>query len=130
LDILRDEGVGGNAWIWVHAQTEKDTEIHAKAAAQGAWLEFDGIGPASVRQHVDFVLDIKRRGLMGQVMVSQDAGWYRPGEPGGGPFRAFNTLFTEFLPGLKRAGLTEAEVRQITVINPAKAFAVNIKRRN
>ncbi len=127
LEILQAEGVAGAAWIWVHAQTEKDTEVHARAAARGAWLEFDGIGPDSVEQHVGFVLDMKHRGLLDRVMVSHDAGWYRVGEPGGGAFRPYDTLFTKFLPALKRAGLTDAEVRQITVTNPAKAFAVGIK---
>jgi len=129
LEILRDEGVDGSAWIWVHAQTETDTEVHAKAAAQGAWLEFDGIGPASVEQHVNFVVDMQRRGLLDHVMVSQDAGWYRPGEPGGGAFRPFDTLFTQFLPVLKKAGLTEDDVRQITVKNPARAYTVEAKKR-
>ena len=46
------------------------------------------------------------------------------GEPGGGAFRAYDTLFTKFLPALKQAGLTDAEIRQITVTNPATAFAV------
>jgi phosphotriesterase-related protein len=127
LDILKDEGVSGGAWVWVHAQTEKDTEIHAQAAAQGAWLEFDGIGPESVEQHVNFVVDMKRRGLLGKVMVSQDAGWYRVGEPGGGKFRAYDVLFTKFLPALGRAGFKDAEIRQITVTNPAAAFAVGVK---
>ena len=126
-EILKEEGVAGRAWIWVHAQTEKDTEIHAQAAAQGAWLEFDGIGPASVEQHVDFVLDMKRRKLLGRVMASHDAGWYRVGEPGGGAFRAYDTLFTDFLPALKKAGLADAEIRQLTVTNPAAAFAIGVK---
>lgn len=125
LDILKDEGVAGSAWVWVHAQSEKNTELQAQAAARGAWLEFDGIGPESVEPHVNFVVDMKRRGLLGKVMVSQDAGWYRVGEPGGGAFRAFDVLFTKFLPALKQAGLTDADIRQITVINPAKAFAAD-----
>jgi len=127
LEILEEEGVAGSAWVWVHAQTEKNTEVQAQAAAQGAWLEFDGIGPESVGQHVSFVCDMKRRGFLAKVLVSQDAGWYRVGEPGGGTFRAYDTLFTKFLPALKQAGLTDAEIRQITVTNPAKAFAVDMK---
>jgi predicted metal-dependent phosphotriesterase family hydrolase len=127
LAILKQEGVDGLAWVWVHAQSEKDTGVHAQAAARGAWLEFDGIGPESVGQHINFVMDMKLRGLLGKVMVSQDAGWYRVGEPDGGTFRAYDTLFTKFLPALKQAGLKDAEIRQITVTNPAKAFAVNVK---
>ena len=128
LEIMKEEGVAGGAWIWVHAQTEKDTEVHARAAAQGAWLEFDGIGPESVEQHVRFVLNMKQHGVLDRVMVSHDAGWYRVGEPGGGAFRAFDTVFTKFLPAVKQAGLTDTEIRQITVINPARAFIVGIRK--
>ncbi len=127
LEILKEEGVAGAAWIWVHAQTEKDTKIHAQAAARGAWLEFDGVGPGAIDLHVRFVLDMKRRGLLDRTMVSQDAGWYRVGEPGGGKFRAYDTLFTKFLPALRQAGLTEEDIRKLTVSNPAKAFAVGVK---
>ncbi len=126
--ILREEGVGSAAWIWVHAQTEPDTEIHARIAGGGGWLSFDGVGPGSIHLHVGFVADMKRRGLLGRVMVSHDAGWYRPGEPGGGLFQPFDTLFTEFLPALREAGLTDAEIRQITVENPATAFTVGARK--
>jgi phosphotriesterase-related protein len=55
--------------------------------------------------------------------VSHDAGWYHVGEPDGGEFRAFDTLFTTFVPALKGAGLTEADVRQLLVDNPRRALA-------
>jgi predicted metal-dependent phosphotriesterase family hydrolase len=56
------------------------------------------------------------------VLVSHDAGWYRVGEPGGGKFRPFDTLFTSFVPALKGAGVTESEVRQLLVDNPRRAL--------
>ena len=52
--------------------------------------------------------------------MSQDAGWYRVGEPGGGRFRPYTFLFDGFQPALRRAGLSEAEVRTILVDNPAR----------
>ncbi len=48
LSALRELGVDGSEWIWVHAQSEGSVTLHARAAEQGAWLEFDGIGPATV----------------------------------------------------------------------------------
>ena len=47
---------------------------------------------------------MKADGLLGHVLVSHDAGWYHVGEPGGGEFRPFDTLFTTFVPALKAAG--------------------------
>ncbi len=70
---------------------------------------------------------MKRRGLLAHVMISHDAGWYRPGEPGGGEFRPFDTLFTQFLPALEAAGFSAGEVHQLTVENPARAFSIRVR---
>jgi phosphotriesterase-related protein len=122
LAILEKAGAAPSAFIWVHAQSEKDRSFHVRAAERGAWVEFDGVGPASVDAHVAFVRHMKDRGLLGRVLVSHDAGWYRVGEPGGGKFRPFDTLFTSFVPALKGAGVTESEVRQLLVDNPRRAL--------
>ena len=53
LAILEEEGVDASAWIWVHAQAEKEVDVHARVARAGGWLEFDGIGPDSVKEHLD-----------------------------------------------------------------------------
>ena len=63
-------------------------------------------------------------------MVSHDAGWYRPGEPGGGAFRGFDTLFSEFLPTLKKAGFTDLEIRQLTEENPQRADSIGVRALN
>ena len=65
---------------------------------------------------------MKEQGLLGRVLVSQDAGWYRVGEPGGGEFRGFDTLFAKFVPALIAAGFTKAEVQQLLVDNPRRAL--------
>jgi phosphotriesterase-related protein len=54
--------------------------------------------------------------------VSHDAGWYHVGEPGGGQFRPYTTLFTDFVPGRKSAGFSEADVQRVLVENPRRAL--------
>jgi hypothetical protein len=66
---------------------------HASAAARGAWVEFDGISEESVDKYVTLVLQMQAAGLE-RVLVSHDAGWCHVGEPDGGKFRPFDTLFT------------------------------------
>jgi len=127
LVVLRDKGVDASAFIWVHAQNERDPAIHARAAERGAWVEFDGIGPKSIERHLECVEAMKERGLLGRVLISHDAGWYHVGEPRGGNFRPFDTLFTQFLPALKGAGFTEAEIRRMTVDNPQRAFPIGVR---
>ncbi len=124
LEILKAEGVNPSAFIWVHAQSEKDSGIHERAARLGAWVEFDGISPATLGKHVELVMHMKRAGLLHRVLISQDAGWYHVGEPGGGEFRGFDGLFNDFIPALRKAGATEEDVRKLLVQNPADALAL------
>jgi len=122
LDLIEQTGAPLSAFIWVHAQSEKDEARHAKAAARGAWVEFDGISEKSVDRHVELVMRMKAAGHLNRVLVSHDAGWYHVGEPGGGEFRPFDALFTKFLPAFKAAGGTDADVRQLLVENPLRAL--------
>jgi phosphotriesterase-related protein len=127
LEILRQEGLDGSAFIWVHANAETDSRRHVRAAEAGAWVEFDGIGPQEVDRHVDRVRSMNKAGHLGRVLVSHDAGWYHVGEAGGGTYRPYDTLMTKFVPALRAAGLSEAEVRRLIVENPRDAFAVRVR---
>jgi phosphotriesterase-related protein len=128
LDILRDEGVMPAAFIWVHAQGERDPAVHARVAQRGAWLSFDGVGPATVERHLDLVRAAKQQGYLSQVLISHDAGWFRPGEPGGGKFQPFDTMFVRMLPALREAGFVDDEIEQLAVRNPMNALALRVRR--
>jgi phosphotriesterase-related protein len=127
IELLRDEGVGAAAMIWVHANAEADGGRHVRAAEAGAWVEFDGIGPKEIDRHVALVRSMQGAGHLGRVLLSQDAGWYHVGEAGGGTFRPYDTLMADFVPALRQAGLPEAEVRRLTVDQPRAAFTVRVR---
>lgn len=128
LEVLQREGVAPGAWIWVHAQSEPDKVLHRQVAERGAWVEFDGVSPTSIAQHVELVANLKTYGLLSRVLISHDAGWYSVGEPRGGKFRSYETLFTQYLPALKEAGITSAEIKQLTITNPLQAFSIHQRR--
>jgi phosphotriesterase-related protein len=120
---LRRLGVSPEAWVWVHAQNA-DPATRSWVAHEGGWVELDGVGPKSLDAHAAAVVDLARRGLIDRVLVSQDAGWYRVGEKGGGAYRPHTLLFDGFLPALRSRGLGTAETEALLVLNPARAFAV------
>jgi phosphotriesterase-related protein len=128
LAVLRAEGVAPSAYVWVHAQDEQDRALHVKAAAAGAWLELDGVGPTTLAAHADAVADLARRGHLARLLVSQDAGWYHVGEPGGGSYRGYAFLLEALPAALEDRGLSEAQVAALLVENPARAFAVGVRR--
>lgn len=123
LEILKAHGVAPSAWIWVHAQQARDADILA-AASQGAWVSIDGISPDTAQRHLDLCLLLREHGHLDRVLLSHDAGWYRPGQPDGGKFRGFEFLFTSFVPSLRSAGFTDAQLDQLLRENPARAFAL------
>jgi len=124
VSILKKSGVSPEAYIWVHAQNEKDRATHSWAVQQGAWVEFDGVSPQGLEPHVEAVVDLFHRDQLDRVLVSQDAGWYRVGEAKGGAYRPYTFLFDAFVPALRSRGLGEADIRTLLVENPARAFAV------
>lgn len=114
--------VPADAYVWVHAQNEKDHELHVEAARRGAWIEFDGVSERSLSAHVSAVKTLKDAGYLKRALISQDSGWYRPGEPGGGRFNGYTFLFDSFLPALKKAGVSDAEIHTLLVENPARVL--------
>jgi phosphotriesterase-related protein len=122
-------GVHPSAWIWIHAQNEKDPARHLEAARRGAWIEFDGIDPSTIDLHVTLVTRMRDAALLDRILISQDAGWYAVGEPRGGDRpRSYETMFTHFLPALRARGFGSAEIETLLVHNPARAFAVAVRR--
>jgi len=117
IDIVVSEKVSPSKFVWVHAQSEKDHAIHEQAARAGAWLEFDGISAKSADWHLDCVRFMAAKNLLGRTLISQDAGWYRVGEPGGGNYRGYAYIYTDFLPRLDPAW-----VSLLMSENPVKAF--------
>jgi phosphotriesterase-related protein len=128
LEILKQQGVSPEAFIWVHAQSEKDLNNHIKAASMGAWISFDGLNNDNVEDYVKMIKNMKENKLLKKVLLSHDAGWYRPGEENGGEFRGFTTLFEKLCPMLRNEGFSKREIHQLLVINPAAAFTIKIRR--
>jgi phosphotriesterase-related protein len=127
LSILDKAGVHPAAWIWIHAQNEPDPSQHLRAARLGAWVSFDGVSSESLPKHINLVTRMRSEGLLHRVLVSQDAGWYHVGEPHGGTFRSFETVFTSFIPALRATGFTEDDIKTLFVTNPADAFSIGVR---
>jgi predicted metal-dependent phosphotriesterase family hydrolase len=127
LDILQKHGVSPKAFIWIHAQSEKNKDLHVQAARLGCWVEFDGISSRSVPQHVDLVTNLAAAGFLNQTLVSMDAGWYHVGEPEGGNYRGYDSLFTEFLPALRKT-FSEKQINQLIAGNPREVLALRIRK--
>lgn len=136
LQILREEDVHPSAWVWVHAQGVDDATPLINAAKKGAWISLDGLrtsnyfngygdGRSSVMHHFDLLQVLRKEGLLDRVLLSHDGSTFPPGDR---PKRPYDVLFTTFIPMLKAGGYSEDEINQLVVKNPARAFAIQIRR--
>jgi len=127
LEILKKYGVSPSAFIWTHANSETDFNKHIEAAKMGAWIAFDNFKPDQLEKYIDFAQLMKKEGLLGKVLISHDAGWYKPGEPNGGEFRGFTEIEEFLIPALEKSGLSQPDIFQLFTANPAEAFKVKIR---
>jgi phosphotriesterase-related protein len=123
VDLLKAGRVSPEAYVWVHAQNEKDGAVHRRLAGEGVWVSLDGVSESALDAHVNAVRNLARAGHLARVLVSQDAGWYHVGEAGGGRFRPYTFLFDTFVPALRAGGLTEEDTRALLVVNPRRVLA-------
>lgn len=128
MDVLEAAGHDLRRFIWIHAQTESDVSVLEEAARRGAYIELDSVGAPHQSQPelLDVTVALIHAGYINHLLLSHDAGWYSPGRADGMPdggYRGYTALMKDFLPALSARGLSDEQVRQITVHNPVRAFA-------
>lgn len=124
LDIFDEEKVAPGKFLFVHAQSEKDKKLQLECARRGCWMEYDGVGPDSAAWHLELIMELLDAGFEDRLLISQDAGWYRPGEVGGGKVRGFDFLKKSFVPMLSEAGLSQSTIDHFLIHNPARALSI------
>lgn len=122
--ILQEMGVNPSEFVWVHAQNEPDFENYKVAGEMGVWISLDGIGWA-IDPYVNRLIFAKENGILGNVLISHDAGWYDPAKAGGGDFQPFTNIFEKLIPILNERGFTEEDWGLLLKENPKSAFSIH-----
>jgi phosphotriesterase-related protein len=135
--ILAGLGIAPVALIWVHAQNDPGP-IQLELARRGAWISLDGYSLAArnPERYRNMLAAHRDAGTLHRVLISHDDGWAVEGEaPAGAALKPFGngnpwpytTIFERLLPDLRAAGFTEADLHQLTVLNPAQALGVTVR---
>ncbi len=127
-EIIRQLHVSPEAWIWVHAQSEKDTRIHLRLAKAGTWISFDGLNKDNTKEYLQLLRVMKREHCLHRVLISHDAGWYNVGSENGGTYSPHTTAFNSFIPMLLTNGFTTGDIEQVFEKNPADAFTIRVRK--
>jgi len=111
-------------FIWVHAQSVSNRNLYKQLAERGVFIEFDSLGwnPGQDSTFITAIKDLLGAGYGEQILLSHDAGWYRPGEQNGGTQKPYTYLVETFIPKLRDSGVDDEAIRVITEINPICAF--------
>lgn len=126
LKIAKESGVPLHSYIWVHAQKGWDIKTRVEAAHQGAWISIDKLAPDNVGEYVGMVSAMKQENVLDRVLLSHDSIRYAFGEQTYKYYHSYETLFTEFIPALRKEGFSEEEILQPIVTNPRNAFALRV----
>ncbi|MEQ9286584.1 MAG: phosphotriesterase [Cyclobacteriaceae bacterium] len=126
LEILKQNGVSPKAFIWVHAQNEKDDQEYLRAAKSGCWISLDGLG-WNIDQYIGKLLFAKAHGILGNVLISHDAGWYDPAKEQQS-IKPYTNIFEQLYPALMSRGFQEEEFKLLLGHNPAQAFSLDVRR--
>lgn len=126
LNILQEMGVSPEAFIWVHAQMEDDHDNYLRAAELGCWISLDGLG-WEMEKHVEKIMFAKENGILDKILISHDSGWYDPQKEKQN-IMSYTNIFTKLIPELKSRGFTDEKINLLLSENPAKAFALKVRK--
>jgi phosphotriesterase-related protein len=115
------EGGAPDRFIVAHSDGHGHA-INTQVAALGAWVSIDMVGWRPTEEHLAIIPPLLGQHL-DRLLLSQDSGWYRVGEPGGGDIRGYTYLTDDLLPALRASGVSAAQIAALMVANPARAFA-------
>ncbi len=125
LDLLAEEGVPADAVIVSHLGDRRTIDSLLPIAERGAWLNVDNLafvaGYAPLSFRADNVAELCRRGLAGQVMLSNDICELGQLHAYGGV--GYDNVITNFVPMLRERGVSDEDIHRMTVESPGRAFA-------
>lgn len=127
IDLLTGAGVEPAHIVIGHLDRKLDWNYLLEIAQRGVYLGFDQIGKrqyALDAQRVEFILRLEEAGFGKQILLAGDMArrsyWKSYGNPDA-PGLVY--IPERFLPQLRHAGLSQAQIDDLTVHNPARAFS-------
>jgi phosphotriesterase-related protein len=127
IEVLTEGGVPAEKIVVGHSDVSANLRYHLKLLKSGARVGFDRIGlPAFMPDEVraQCIAALVRMGYLDQLTMSLDAhvSWLGRPQPLTVEHRHFTALADEFFPLLRKAGVTDDEIRSIMVDNVRRLF--------
>jgi phosphotriesterase-related protein len=129
LRIFEEEGFDPARVVIGHADSHPHLDHHLAIVERGASVEFDFLGMSftAVERHgerrvVELLCELLARGHVERVLLSQDVCHDSQLTRYGG--NGYTYLARTFLPRLREAGVSDAEIETMTVSNPRRLLTI------
>ena len=124
LNILEAAGADLDITVIGHCDTNRDLNYSRKLLGRGVWIAYDAVGQLDKQTdelRAESIATLLREGHGEKLLISTDiAGRSRMVAHGG---QGYGYLLTKFVPMLKSAGVTDAEITMLTEHNPQRFLA-------
>jgi len=129
LRIFEDEGADPSRVVVGHADSYPHLDHYLTIIERGASIEFDFLGMSftPAERHgegriVELLCELLSRGHVEHILLSQDVCHDSQLQRYGG--NGYTYLASAFLPRLRDAGVSEAEIETLTVANPRRLLSI------
>jgi predicted metal-dependent phosphotriesterase family hydrolase len=130
LDVFEAEGADLSRVVIGHADSNPSLDYHRAIVERGATVEFDFLGMSftPLERHgeariVDNLHELLAAGHVERILLSQDVCHDSQLRRYGG--NGYTYLADVFLPRLRTAGVSDAEIRTMTVDNPRRLLTIS-----
>ncbi|NNL65822.1 MAG: phosphotriesterase [Myxococcales bacterium] len=129
-DVFEREGVDLSRVVIGHCGDSQDLAYLESILARGSFIGMDRFGIDMIlptKQRVDTIVELCQRGYAGQMVLSHDACCHIDWFPGVdlatvAPRWNFRHISDDVVPALLECGVSQADVRTMTVENPRRIF--------
>jgi phosphotriesterase-related protein len=129
LRIFEEEGADPARVVIGHADSYPSLDYYLAIVGRGASVEFDFLGMSFTPQErhgegriIELLCELLQRGHGDRVLLSQDVCHNSQLKRYGG--NGYVHLAETFLPRLRSAGASEAEIETLTVANPRRLLTI------
>ena len=129
MSVFEEEGADLTRFVIGHADSHPDAAYHKAIVERGASVEFDFLGMSftPLERHgegrvVESICDLLAAGHAERILLSQDVCHDSQLAHYGG--NGYTYLADTFLPRLQAAGVSDDEIRTITVDNPRRLLTI------
>lgn len=131
LRLLKENGADLEKTVLCHTNKINDINYHIKLMDTGACLCFEGADRpmwATDTECAQSILHLIERGYQKQLLLSMDAGrsvWQKGYMKRQGKLvNGISYLLTDFIPLMKKIGISDAAIKDMLVNNPARLLAL------